>query len=116
MDEHCKDLDSIVQSGDNEDVVMDASFFKEIDDRIKTVREKSSDRQLRLAYENSRSKILLLLEAGRKQLISQPVKFTSLPHVEKILREYTVCSLSCNQDTDTLRAVFNFLMYAFSLI
>ena len=91
LDEHCQGLDSILQTGGDEDVVMDASLLKEVDDRVKAVREKSSDRKLRLAYEKSKSKILLLLEAGRKQLLSQPAKYASLPHVEKNLREFTVC-------------------------
>ena len=69
---------------------VDASLLKEVDDHIKAVRDKSADRLLRLAYENSRSKILLLLEAGRKQLNCQPVKYSSHAHVEKSLREYTV--------------------------
>ena len=71
--------------------MLDASLLKEVDDRIKAVREKSADRFLRLAYENSRSKILVLLEAGRKQMNGQPVKYTSQAHVDKALREYTVC-------------------------
>ena len=90
LDEHCQGLDTIIQSGTEGDVLVDASLLKEVDDRIQTVRDKSADRLLRLAYENSRSKILLLLEAGRKQLDCQPVKYASHAHVEKALREYTV--------------------------
>ena len=73
--------------------MVDASLLKEVDDRIKAVREKSADRLLRLAYENSKSKILVLLEFGRKQLNGQPVKYASQAHVEKALREYTVGGL-----------------------
>lgn len=90
MDEHCKGLDAILQSGADEDVLVDASLLKEVDSRIKAVQEKSADRLLRLAYENSRSKILGLLDAGRKQLNIQPVKYASQAHVEKALKEYTV--------------------------
>ncbi len=90
LDEHCKGLDAILQSGVDEDVVVDASLLKEVDSRIKAVQEKSADRLLRLAYENSRSKILGLLDAGRKQLNIQPVKYASQAHVEKALKEYTV--------------------------
>lgn len=91
LDEHCEGLDAILQSGSEEDVVVDASLLKEVDDRIKAVREKSADRQQRLAYEHVRSKILVLLEAGRKQLNCQPVKHASQAHVEKALGEHTVC-------------------------
>ena len=91
LDEHCEGLDAILQSGGEEDVVVDASLLKEVDDRIKAVREKSADRQQRLAYEHARSKILVLLEAGRKQLSCQPVKYASQAHVEKALGEHTVC-------------------------
>ena len=90
LDEHCKGLDAILQSGVDEDVVVDASLLKEVDMRIKAVQEKSADRLLRLAYEKSRSKILGLLDAGRKQLNCQPVKYASQSHVEKALKEYTV--------------------------
>lgn len=90
LDEHCKGLDAILQSGADEDVLVDASLLKEVDSRIKAVQEKSADRLLRLAYENSRSKILGLLDAGRKQLNIQPVKYASQAHVEKALKEYTV--------------------------
>ena len=90
LDEHCKGLDAILQSGVDEDVVVDASLLKEVNSRIKSVQEKSADRLLRLAYDNSRSKILGLLDAGRKQLSFQPVKYASQAHVEKALKEYTV--------------------------
>lgn len=90
LDEHCKGLDAILQSGADEEVSVDASLLKEVDSRIKAVQDKSADRLLRLAYENSRTKILGLLDAGRKQLNIQPVKYTSQAHVEKALREYTV--------------------------
>lgn len=90
LDEHCKGLDAILQSGVDEDVMVDASLLKEVDSRIKAVQEKSADRLLRLAYENSKSKILGLLDAGRKQLNIQPVKYASQAHVEKALKEYTV--------------------------
>lgn len=90
MDEHCKGLDAILQSGLDDDVAVDASLLKEVDGRIKAVQEKSADRLLRLAYENSRSKILGLLDAGRKQLNCQAVKYASQAHVEKALKEYTV--------------------------
>lgn len=90
LDEHCKGLDAILQSGADEEVSVDASLLKEVDSRIKAVQDKSADRLLRLAYENSRTKILGLLDAGRKQLNIQPVKYTSQAHVEKALREYTM--------------------------
>ena len=90
LDEHCKGLDAILQSGTDEHVLMDASLLKEVDSRIKAVQEKSADRLLRLAYENSRSQILGLLDAGRKQLNVHPVKYASQAHVEKALKEYTV--------------------------
>ena len=96
LDEHCQGLDAIIQSGTEGDVLVDASLLKEVDDRIKAVRDKSADRLLRLAYENSRSKILLLLEAGRKQLDCQPVKYASHAHVQKALREYTV-GIECHR-------------------
>ena len=96
LDEHCKGLDAILQSGADEDVLVDASLLKEVDSRIKAVQEKSADRLLRLAYENSRSKILGLLDAGRKQLNIQPVKYTSQAHVEKALKEYTVSGIKCS--------------------
>ena len=96
LDEHFQGLDAIIQSGTEGDVSVDVSLLKEVDDRIKAVRDKSADRLLRLAYENSRSKILLLLDAGRKQLNCQPVKYTSHAHVEKALREYTV-SIECQR-------------------
>ena len=90
LDEHCKGLDAILQSGTDEHILMDASLLKEVDSRIKAVQEKSADRLLRLAYENSRSQILGLLDAGRKQLNVHPVKYASQAHVEKALKEYTV--------------------------
>lgn len=95
LDEHCKGLDAILQSGADEEVSVDASLLKEVDSRIKAVQDKSADRLLRLAYENSRTKMLGLLDAGRKQLNIQPVKYTSQAHVEKALREYTV-SIQCS--------------------
>lgn len=98
LDEHCKGLDAILQSGADEEVSVDASLLKEVDSRIKAVQDKSADRLLRLAYENSRTKMLGLLDAGRKQLNIQPVKYTSQAHVEKALREYTV-SIQCSDVT-----------------
>ena len=95
LDEHCKGLDAILQSGADEHILMDASLLKEVDSRIKAVQEKSADRLLRLAYENSRSQILGLLDAGRKQLNVQPVKYASQAHVEKALKEYMV-SIQCS--------------------
>ena len=74
---------------------MDASLLKEVDSRIKAVQDKSADRLLRLAYENARTKMLGLLDVGRKQLNIQPVKYTSQAHVEKALSEYTV-SIQCS--------------------
>lgn len=90
LDEHCKGLDAILQSGVDDDVIVDASLLKEVDMRIKAVQEKSVDRLLRLAYEKSRSKILGQLDAGRKQMNCQPIKYASQGHVEKALKEYTV--------------------------
>lgn len=90
LDEHCKGLDAILQSGVDDDVIVDASLLKEVDMRIKAVQEKSADRLLRLAYEKSRSKILGQLDAGRKQMNCQPIKYASQGHVEKALKEYTV--------------------------
>ena len=95
LDEHCKGLDAILQSGADEEVSVDASLLKEVDSRIKAVQDKSADRLLRLAYENARTKMLGLLDAGRKQLNIQPVKYSSQAHVEKALREYTV-SIQCS--------------------
>ena len=96
--------------------MVDASLLKEVDDRIKAVREKSADRLLRLAYENSRSKILVLLEAGRKQLNCQPVKYASQAHVEKALREYTVCTQCTVIKISVLRTVLKTPLTSFGIL
>ena len=92
MEEHCKGLNTILDSGLDGDVVVEPGLLKDVDERVKSVRQKSADRFLRLAYENAKSAILTSIEASQRQINCQPVKYASQAHVEKALRDHVVCS------------------------
>lgn len=88
--EQSKILDSFLESGCDEDIVIEETLLNEVEKRFIAVREMAESRLVKLTHEDIKRTLLMCMDSGRKQLTLQPIKFASRAQMEQVLDEHMV--------------------------
>lgn len=90
MEKYHSILQTMLESGTDEGIVVDQELLSSTQQRFTTVQHQAQVRSMSLTFESLHSRLMTMFRNGQEQIEREPVKFSSKEQAERTYKEHTV--------------------------